>query len=224
MAKKDKLANYYKDLPEGFTEDYCINAKKASVGVLLNVISVIIAVIALVVCWIAKYGLRFIDIADGEELIWFLSIGLCVVAIILYLILFLLTHGLVYKLFTKQKLKFGLTLTVAYCGLREGYVNKKTSLAVMLAPFVLHSIWMLVAICLIPQMVWSYWLILLFAIHVGGCCGYLWGAAILVFKYAGKQVLVSDDGPCQKFYVFKPESAVTACAVAEENKEDGNGD
>lgn len=85
MAKKDKLANYYKDLPEGFTEDYCINAKKASVGVLLNVISVIIAVIALVVCWIAKYGLRFIDIADGEELIWFLSIGLCVVAIILYL-------------------------------------------------------------------------------------------------------------------------------------------
>ena len=73
-------------------------------------------------------------------------------------------------------------------------------------------------------MVWSYWLILLFAIHVGGCCGYLWGAAILVFKYAGKQVLVSDDGPCQNFYVFKPEGAATACAVAEENKEESNGD
>ena len=143
MAQKDKLANYYKDLPEGFTEDYCINAKKASVGVLLNVISVIIAVIALVVCWIAKYGLRFIDIADGEELIWFLSIGLCVVAIILYLILFLLTHGLVYKLFTKQKLKFGLTLTVAYCGLREGYVNKKLRLLQGLRPlyFTVSGCW-----------------------------------------------------------------------------------
>ena len=110
---------------------------------LLNVISVIIAVIALVVCWIAKYGLRFIDIADGEELIWFLSIGLCVVAIILYLILFLLTHGLVYKLFTKQKLKFGLTLTVAYCGLREGYVNKKLRLLQCLRPlyFTVSGCW-----------------------------------------------------------------------------------
>lgn len=212
-----KLANYYKDLPNGFIEDYKIDAKKTSVGILLNVVAAVIGVVVAFVCWVLKYGLTFIKVADGEAMNWLLSLLLCLAGLVLYMILHELTHGAAYKLLTKQKLTFGLTLTVAYCGLKEGYVNKKTAIIAMLAPFVIHSIWMVVAICLIPQMVWSWWLILLFALHFGGCCGDLYGTLILLFRYRGKAVLLSDNGPCQRFYLYNPEITV-------KDSEDKNGD
>ena len=134
------------------------------------------------------------------------AVVLCV-SLIAYLIVHELTHGLAYKLLTKQKLRFGLTLTVAYCGLKEGFVNKKVSLIATLAPFVLHSVWMIIAIIFVPVGVWALMLILLFALHFGGCIGDLWVTCILLFKYRKKQVLVNDDGPCQRFYEYSGEAA-----------------
>lgn len=205
--QKQKLLNYYKELPQGFKEDYRIDAKNKSVGILLNVIAGVVALIAIFVCWVAKYGFKFIEVGESDFIWWVISLFVFAVAILLYLVLHELTHGLFYKLLTRQKLKFGITLTVAYCGLREGYVNKKTALLAMLAPFVLHSIWMIIAICFIPSMVWSWWLIIVFGFHLGGCCGDLWGTFILIFKYRGKSVLLSDDGPCQVFYTYSGEDA-----------------
>ncbi len=204
---KQKLANYYKDLPQGFTENFRIDAKKTSVGVILNLIGFAIALIAAVVCYLAKFGLNFAFDFDYMTASALFALGVC---LILYLIIHELTHGLAYKILTKQKLKFGLTLTVAYCGLKEGYVNKKTALISILAPCVIHSIWMIVAICLVPANIWAIALILLFALHFGGCVGDLWGACILIFKYAGKSVLMSDSGPCQIFCTYSAEAAETA--------------
>jgi hypothetical protein len=59
---------------------------------------------------------------------------------IIYVILHELTHGLLYKILTKQKLTFGLTLSVAFCGVPHIYVNKKTALLSVLAPFVVYNI------------------------------------------------------------------------------------
>jgi hypothetical protein len=71
----------------------------------------------------------------------------------------------------------------------------------MLAPFVIHSIWMIALICLLPANVWCLLVIVLFAIHFGGCAGDLYGTLILLFKYRGKSVLMNDSGPKQTFYV-----------------------
>ena len=199
---EQKLENYYKELPQGFTESYCINAKKTSVGVLLNVVGGLIALVVIAVCYLLKFGLKYYDIYEEHSLKLLLAAVVFIVGMIAYFVVHELTHGLFYKIFTKQKLRFGLTLTVAYCGLKEGYVNKKTSLIATLAPFVLHSIWMIIAICLAPADVWALMLILLFSLHFGGCIGDLWVTCILLFKYRGKAVLVSDDGPCQRFYTF----------------------
>ena len=199
---EQKLANYYKELPQGFTESYCINAKKASVGILLNVVGGLIALAIIAVCYLAKFGLRYYPLYEENPTKLLLALFVCFVSIILYLVVHELTHGAAYKLLTKQKLRFGLTLTVAYCGLKEGYVNKKTSLIATLAPFVLHGIWMIVAICLAPADVWAIMLILLFSLHFGGCIGDLWVTCVLLFKFSGKAVLVNDDGPCQRFYTF----------------------
>lgn len=204
MENEQKPANYYKELPQGFTESYCINAKKTSVGVILNVAALFITLVVAVVCCFIKFGVGF-AFENGYSLL-LAAVVLCV-SLIAYLIVHELTHGLAYKLLTKQKLRFGLTLTVAYCGLKEGYVNKKVSLIATLAPFVLHSIWMIIAIIFVPVGVWALMLILLFALHFGGCIGDLWVTYILLFKYRKKQVLVNDDGPCQRFYEYSGEAA-----------------
>ena len=210
----EKLANYYKELPQGFTESYCINAKKTSVGVLLNVVGFILAAAVIVICAWIKFGLKLDFEKDWNSA--FATLVL-IVSLIAYLIVHELTHGAAYKLLTKQKLRFGLTLTVAYCGLKEGYVNKKTSLIATLAPFVLHSIWMIIAIILVPAGIWAVMLIMLFGLHFGGCVGDLWVTCILIFKYAGKPVLVCDDGPCQRFYSYSGEQPAQA-------EEETNGD
>lgn len=199
---EQELENYYKELPQGFTESYCINAKKLSVGIILNVIAGIIAVALIVALYLAKFGLNVHQLYAEEPTTLFIAALTFCASMIAYLVVHELTHGAAYKLLTKQKLRFGMTLTVAYCGLKEGYVNKGTSLIATLAPFVLHSIWMIVAICLLPAGVWVLVLITLFAFHFGGCIGDLWVTCILLFKYHGKQVLVSDDGPCQRFYTY----------------------
>lgn len=197
---KQKTANYYKELPEGYKEIYCIDAKKPSVGILLNVIGGVIALALIAGIYFAKFGVRFdIDL----DLKFSLTLLVCTVSIFAYVIVHELTHGLFYKLLTKQKLRFGITLTVAYCGLKEGYVNKKTCLLAVLAPLVIHSIWMVLLIILLPANAWVLSVIVLFGLHFGGCVGDIWVAFLLIFRFKSS-VLTCDDGPFQRFYDYLP--------------------
>lgn len=216
-AQKQKLANYYKDLPQGFTENYCIDAKKVSIGIVLNILAGLIAVALIVGLYLAKFGLNIHQFYEEEPIMLLIAALVFCVSMIVYLIVHELTHGAAYKLLTKQKLRFGMTLTVAYCGLKEGYTNKKTSLIATLAPFVLHSIWMIILICVLPDNVWALVVIMLFAFHFGGCIGDLWVTCILSFRYCKKQVLISDDGPCQRFYLYGGERQTEAEAVTDGN-------
>lgn len=200
--ENEKLSNYYKELPPNFREDFSIDAKKGRVGVYLNLIAMLIAFAVGAVVYFSKYGFGPIDnekisLSNQVIAVWLFVLGLCV-----YCILHELTHGLCYKLFTKQKLKFGVTLTVAYCGLKEGYVNKKTALISVLAPFVVHSIWMIIAIILITEPIIAIAMIMLFSLHFGGCIGDLWVTYILVFKYRKRKVLMCDNGPKQQFFIY----------------------
>lgn len=198
--EKQKLKNYYKELPEGYAEVYCIDAKKNSVGIILNVIGTLIAFGLIVGIFLLKFG----D-PDGTEFDVSFTLPLLVslAAYIVYMVVHELTHGLFYKLLTKQKLRFGLTLTVAYCGLKEGYVNKKTCLISVLAPLVIHSIWMILLIVFLPVNIWVLSVIVLFSFHFGGCVGDMWVASLLIFRFKST-VLTCDDGPRQRFYDYCP--------------------
>ncbi len=205
----NKLSNYYKDLPQGFKEDYRIDAKKSSTIVLLNVLSFLLMVIVGGATYLLRFGTRPLYEKEVGDAMVAVALVIVIAGYFAYLVVHELTHGISYKLLTKQKLKFGLTLYVAYCGLREGYVNKKTALIAILAPFVVHSIWMLLAVFLIAEPLISMAFLVLFALHFGGCVGDLWGTCILLFKYAGKPVLMSDSGPRQIFYTYSDEPAET---------------
>jgi len=194
----EKLENYYKDLPQDFEEKYCINAKKTSVGVVLNAVALVVAVVLVFGIYILKFGFKFsFNMADASYWIALLAFAVSCIA---YIILHEVVHGISYKAFTRQKLRFGLTITCAYCGLKEGYVNKKTAICSTLAPFIFFSALLLPFIIFLPQNIWAFMVILLFSMHVSGCVGDLWVAAILIFKFRGKPTLVCDDGPCQRFY------------------------
>ncbi len=219
--KEQRTANYYKDLPAGYKEVYHIDAKENSVGILLNLIGGLIALLLIVGIFLLKFGVRFDFDLELELALAFLALALSLFA---YLVVHELTHGLFYKLLTKQKLRFGLTLTVAYCGLKEGYVNKKTCLISVLAPLVIHSVWMILLIIFLPANVWAVMVIMLFALHFGGCVGDMWVAFMLIFRFKGNTVLTCDDGPCQRFFDYcpnemeTPSDEVTEVKTEEEEK------
>lgn len=198
--KTQKMENYYKELPAGYKEVYRIDAKKDSVGILLNVIATLIALVLIAGIFLLKFGIPY-DFEFDLTLPLSLLVGLA--AFFVYMVVHELTHGLFYKLLTKQKLRFGLTLTVAYCGLKEGYVNKKTCLLAVLAPLVIHSIWMILLIIFLPVNIWVLSVIMLFSLHFGGCFGDMWVAFMLIFRFKST-VLTCDDGPCQRFYDYCP--------------------
>lgn len=196
--KYRKIENYYKELPQDFKAEYCVNSKDPKTGFLFAFINLTITAVVFAVCFIVKFGIRpEIDSVVIEIIEAVLCSAFCFLA---YVVVHEITHGIFYKILTKQKLTFGFTTNVAYCGLKDGFVNKKTSLLASSAPFVIHSVWMIALICILPPNFWNIMLIALFALHCGGCCYDLYVVILLLTKFNGKDVLVSDSGPCQTFY------------------------
>lgn len=187
--------NYFKELPSGYTEDFRIDAKDQKTGLILNLLSLLIMIGLFLVCFFTKVK-QFLT----EEYSWkyLLYLALLLVGMT---IVHELTHGIFYKIFTGQKLHFGFSWSCAYCGVLDVYVCKIPSLITTLAPFVLHSIWMIVLLCVLQNQIWVTIISILFAVHTGGCLGD-WYVSLLLLKYP-KEVLVRDTGAEQTFYLKK---------------------
>ncbi len=192
--------NFEQELPEGYKEVYNINAKDTKTAVIFTVLSVVPLVIFLPI------ALILIDYNGGfskHELIYY-SLSMFVTAIILiaYVVLHELTHGIVYKLFTKQKLTFGLTLTCAYCGVPNVYVYRKTAICALIMPFAVFSVIFTVAtvaLFFVDSLLFLCSVFIL-ALHLGGCVGDLYDLILYLFKFKDKTTLMRDTGPEQTFY------------------------
>ena len=201
------MKNYELDLPQGYIPVKTIDAKSdKKVMILFTLISGLVAVGAVVVAWLCL-GLtanNWMDrlIGDGATY-WhnFAFIG----ATFVYVILHELTHGIVYKAMTKQKLTFGLTLTVAYCGVPNIYVYRKAALLAVIAPFVVFLPIFTVLPFLMTEPIDVLWCALLWGMHVGGCVGDLYNTFLYLFKFRDQKTLMRDTGPVQTFYIPKVE-------------------
>ncbi len=191
------MNNYYEDLPDNYQEDRTIDVQDSKLKILLTIASFALFFIVIVPIFFIKFNGETLKEIDFWIIFVFLGCYL------VYLVFHELTHGLFYKIFTRQKLVFGANLSFAYCGLKKGYVNKKTALIALLAPFVIHSIWMIIVLILLPNNQWAFLVGLLLASHVGGCAGDLYDAYLLIFSYAGTPILMQDIGMKQTFYVPK---------------------
>lgn len=197
-----KTKNAYRELPEGYREDRVIDAKDKKTVVRMNVIAlgIMIAVVALLCVALGLNPWKIITGSAGEGYT-ILAYLIFMITMVAYIILHELTHGAAYKLLTREKLTFGMTLTVAYCGVPDLYVNRKTALISVLAPFVVYDIVFGLMIALLTDPLYRFLSVVLLAIHISGCIGDLLVTKVLLFDYKKKDLLMNDTGPKQTFCV-----------------------
>ena len=198
------MENYYRELPQGYREVMVVDAKdNKKVAALFTVCSFVLGAIAFLPILINLNG-GFRSVIKGESSrTVFITYLVAMASFIAYIILHELVHGAAYRALTHQKLTFGLTLTVAFCGVPDVYTSRKTALIALAAPFVTFTV------IFIPLIIWLhsvnqlYYLFagILFALHFGGCIGDLYMMYILLFKYKDPRTLMNDTGPKQTIYI-----------------------
>ena len=190
--------NFEERLPDGYQLVKVIDAKEGKTAVILSisalVATIILAYLGVVLVIKAKGAVSFDEFILSSRYFIFLAV------MILYTIAHELTPGAAYKLLTGQKLTFGLTLTVAFCGVPQIYVYRKAALISVLAPFVVFSIVFGLPLFFLNNAIDLMITALMLAIHLGGCVGDLYVAWELLFRFKDENTLMNDTGPKQTFY------------------------
>ena len=186
------------ELPQGYTPVKVIDAKAKKTAIIFNVVSTVITLLFAALAVIVLLPPNFFEgFAMGPYFVFFGSL-------FAYIVLHELLHGLAYWLLTKQKLTFGVTLSVAFCGVPHIYVYRKTALISLLAPFTVFTLVFGAAALWLPDAWYRFYALLLFGIHFGGCVGDLYDTLLYLFKFLRPDTLMQDTGPKQTFYVKQP--------------------
>lgn len=189
------MKTFESELPADYKEIFTVDATEKRTVIWMNVAAV---AVMLAVGGISVLCLRPGNFFENYSLprnLLFLA------AMFGYIVLHELVHGLAYKLLTKQKLTFGLTLSVAYCGVPNIYVYRKTALIALLAPFVVFTVVFTVAAILFTNAWDRLYALILLALHLGGCVGDLYDTFLYCFRFKNPDTLMRDTGPKQTFYM-----------------------
>ncbi len=186
------MKHFEEVLPEGYRETFTVDAKDTKLGWLLNGVAAVVAIAA----GVLGYFLFRPKLAALNPLFLLLAS----VTLLAYIVLHELAHGVAYKLLTKRKLKFGITLTVAFCGVPDIYVYRRAAMIALLTPFLLFSVAFGCLAALLPYAWDKFIFFLLLGFHVGGCSGDLYVTGLYLFKFRNPTVLMQDTGPKQSFY------------------------
>ena len=197
------MNHYETALPEGYLPDKTVDADKDKRFIVrMNVAAFLVLLVSLP----AGLGLLLLlkrpSLTEtGRAGMTWVLLGFIAV-MLAYIVLHELTHGAAYKLFApKEKLRFGMTLTVAFCGMPQLYCRRRMMLVSVLAPFAVYTAVFAGAVVLSPANLISVLCLVLLCIHWSGCVGDLYVAWLLLTRYRDKDVLVNDNGPTQVFYL-----------------------
>jgi len=113
-----------------------------------------------------------------------------------YLLAHELTHGVMIKIFSGKKARYGFTGLYAYAG-SDAYFNRNQYLAVALSPVILFGVIFLVLNLILPVK-WFWMVYFLQVINISGATGDLY-ITYLMCK-APKEVLTRDQGVEMIFY------------------------
>lgn len=192
---------YTKELPDGYQPAKTVDVGEKRFAILMNLAATLLTAVVGVGGFFLKFagdpGSAIPDLSN----VWLFEGWLfaILVSLIIYLVLHELTHGIVYKILTGEKLTFGLKLSCAFCGVPDVYVTRKTALLALLAPFTVFSVAFLVPFFLLSGSL-SFSFLVLFSLHFGGCAGDLYDTFLLLFRLKGN-LLMRDTGPRQTFYI-----------------------
>ena len=196
--------NFESELPKGHEPALYINATETKLGLIFTIVSLVVLAVVLFIAIIP------IVINDRGLELWeslFDRVSLyslvTIMSMIIYVTLHELTHGIFYKIFTGQKLTFGMSWSCFYCGVPEIFVYRRAAMVSAAAPLVIFTV------ILLPLTFFLYFVNLalylisafLLGIHLGGCCGDAYVISLLLFRFRDDKTLVRDTGPEQFFFV-----------------------
>ena len=192
--KKNK---FEKELPQGYEAAFTVDAESRKTAVLMNVFALVITAILIATSYFLIKPTGFIDNFRISR--YFIVIGV----LIAYIVLHELVHGIAYKYLTKQKLKFGITFSAAYCGVPDIYVYRNTALVSLLAPLTVFSVLFILSAVFLKNEWDKFYALILFSVHFGSCSGDIYDTLLYLFRFKDNTVLMRDTGPKQTFYVLK---------------------
>ena len=182
-------------LPEGYREALLIDAGEIKFSILMNlaaiVLMVVVFVLVLPLLRLTSFSVNFLSP----------KVFLLTPMLIGYIVAHELVHGIAYKLMTGQKLTYGFKLTVAYCGVPDIYVYRRTALISLLAPFTVFTLLFGGLMLFLHDPGWRLVFAFMLAIHIGGCVGDLYDTLLYLFRFRSPDTLMNDTGPAQRFYV-----------------------
>ena len=187
--------NFERELPAGYREEFVIDAKDKKTAVWLSVGSFVLTAAVFVILFrLIKPSGNF---TDGFISRYLIVLGTALI----YIVCHELVHGAAYKLMTGEKLTYGFSLTVAYCGVPNIYVYRKTALISLLAPFTVFNIVFGLAVILVRDPWDKVAAAVLLALHIGGCIGDLYVTSLYLGRFRDPATLMRDTGPRQSFYL-----------------------
>ena len=219
----DKSKNFETSVPDGYVLVKCVDAKSdKKIMVVYSILSFVpVIVLFPLIC------LALSRLCGGNLLNEYLDHSILLVLLfsviyLLYIVLHELTHGITYKICTGGKLTFGLTTTVAFCGVPNLYVKRKASILALIMPFAVFTIVFLaltVALYFVSP-AYSALMGLILTFHLGGCVGDLHWTMMYLTTYRGLNTLMRDTGPTQWLYVPKSEALERNLPIIENTPND----
>lgn len=186
--------NYELTLPEAYCEAFSVDAKNKRTAILLNLAALLVtAIIILISVLVIQPTDFFGNYSLGRNII-------LIAAMLAYIILHELVHGIAYKLMTGRKLKFGFSLSYAYCGVPDIFVYRRTAIISLASPLLVFMLLLLIPAFLFDNAWDKLYVLVLFALHIGGCAGDIYDLFLYFFRFKSPSTLMQDTGPKQTFY------------------------
>lgn len=195
-----KENSFERELPQGYRLALKVDAKSKKFGIIFNLIALLIFIVVMAAAvFFLVIGKKTFEIPERFFVAWFIFM----VSMIAYIVLHELVHGLVYKIFTGEKLTFGLSWSCAFCGVPNIFTYRRTALFAVSAPLIVFTL------IFIPVLVMTYCLSplyfllssIIFGLHLGGCSGDMYIMYLFLFRYKDKNALMNDTGPVMTLYV-----------------------
>lgn len=201
-----KQQNFERELPQGYRQVFYLNAKSVKVGVILNLVAIAVLAVIMMIAVVALALLADEYKLDTDPVRALIALWVFLLAMIAYIVLHELVHGIAYKSLTGEKLTYGISWSCAFCGVPNIYTYRKTALVALVAPLVVFSV-VLGGLCVWMFFVdhWFYFMsAFLLGLHLGGCSGDIYMMMVLS-KYKEPKLLMKDIGPEQTLYLPEEE-------------------
>lgn len=180
----------YKTFPDGYTFFDKIDLKnnKKQFWLVQGFGTAILLIMLIAGCFIVN---PYYALVMSESVVEIIALLVILVGYLIYIVLHELTHGVVMYAFCHKKLRFGVSLTYAYCG-STAYYDKIHYIVIALAPVVIWGIVLGVLNVFFHSDAWFWVIWFIQAGNIGGAAGDFF-CTYKMCRYPN-DILVQDTG------------------------------